>query len=316
MHSGTAFGKHVYKRLCLPLSGGLIVGNGAVCTGRKNVELITHSKHAVNIAVWERGVSLAAGGLFTIAGIRTGMGRDWSRGIASALFGAELIRRGVSGHSHMYELFGFRTAPLGQGAETTSVPYELGLRVDRAITINRPRPEVYRFFRNLSNLPRFTQHVQSVAEIDAVRSHWVVKGPAGRSVEWDAVIHNVQENELIAWRTLPGAHVDHAGSVLFRDAPAGRGTEVKVELQYNPPAGLAGAVLSRLWGEEPTQQIQDDLHRLKQILEIGEVVTTQGQSSGRHLPLPGEALLSRMETVVELASEASFPASDAPSYTG
>lgn len=275
------------------------------------MEIITHHKHAVNVADWDRGVSVAAGTWLAI----TGIARGW-RGMPRVLLGTALIRRGITGHSPFYEAFGLRTSPLGQGAATTSVPYELGLRVDRAITINRPRAEVYRFFRNLGNLPQFMRHVQSIVEIDSKTSHWVVKGPAGWTVAWEAVVHNERENELLAWRTLPGADVDHAGSVLFRDAPAGNGTEVKVELQYNPPAGTAGAVISKLWGEEPTMQIEDDLRRLKQILEVGEVLTTEGQPRGGDVPRErGTVPRLRREGVVELASEASFPASDAPSYT-
>jgi uncharacterized membrane protein len=275
------------------------------------MEIITHDKHAVNVADWDRGVSIVAGGWLALTGIAGG----W-RAIPRALIGAELIRRGITGHSRFYEALGLRTAPLGQGAATTSVPYELGLRVDRAVTINRPRAEVYRFFRNLGNLPQFMKHVHSIVEIDNKTSHWVVKGPAGWTVAWDAVVHNERENELLAWRTLPGADVDHAGSVLFHDAPGGRGTEIKVELQYNPPAGAAGAVVSKLWGEEPTMQIEDDLRRLKQILEVGEVLTTEAQSRSRQVSRGrGSARRPRREGVVELASEASFPASDAPSYT-
>lgn len=261
------------------------------------------------MAQWDRGLSAAIGALLAIRGLE----RGWPDGIGRILLGAALIRRGLIGHSFLYEMLGVRTAPQGQGA-ATSVPYELGLRVDRAITINKPRPEVFRFFRDLSNLPQFMRHVRSVTEIDSVRSHWVVKGPAGSAVEWDAVVHNQQDNELVAWRTLPGADVDHAGSVLFRDAPGG-GTEVKVELQYNPPAGAAGAVISMLWGEEPTQQIAGDLRRLKQILEIGEVVTTQGQPRGPEARDEAKPRRSRRPSVVEVASEASFPASDAPAYT-
>ncbi|HEY7387907.1 MAG TPA: SRPBCC family protein [Bryobacteraceae bacterium] len=268
------------------------------------------------MASWDRAVSILAGGLLAGSGLARG-----PRGLPRALLGAALIERGVTGHSLFYEIFGFRTAPLGQGAATTSVPYELGLRVDRAITINLPRPEVFRFFRNLSNLSQFLSHVESVAETREGRSHWVVRAPAGHSFEWDAVLHNQRENELIAWRTLPGADVDHAGSVLFRDVPGGRGTEVRIELQYNPPAGAAGALISKLWGEEPTQQIDDDLRRLKQILEVGEVLTTEDQPRGAAAQGEAQSWIGRRkrpstrEAIVETASEASFPASDAPSYT-
>jgi uncharacterized membrane protein len=228
-----------------------------------------------------------------------------------ALIGGDLLRRSVSGHSFLYEVLGVRTAPRGQGAETTSVPYEAGVRVDKAVTVAAPRPEVFGFFRNFSNLPRFMKHVEAVHETEAGRSHWVVRAPAGRTVEWDAVIHNEVPNERIAWRSLPGAQVDHAGSVLFTDAPAGRGTEVRVEMQYNPPAGVLGAAVAALWGEEPGRQVEEDLHRLKQVLETGEVPTTEGQPSGR---ISARAHKARQRTV-ERASEASFPASDAPAYS-
>lgn len=267
------------------------------------MRIITHTKHAVNISQGERIVSAIGGGILAAAGIS----KKSAAGVALAVIGGDLLRRGITGHSYAYEALGVRTAKPGQGWETTSVPYELGVRVDKSITIARPRQEVYAFWRGLSNLPRFMKNLESVREIDDQHSHWVVKAPAGRSVEWDAVINNEVAGELIAWRSLPGADVDNAGSVWFRDAPAGRGTEVKVELQYNPPAGALGAVMASLWGREPGQQIQEDLHRLKAILEAGEIPTTQGQPSGsREHDRHGEKVTE--------ASEESFPASDAPAY--
>ena len=274
------------------------------------MQIISHRKHAVNLSQAERIASVIGGWILMAAGVK----KRSPAGIAIALAGGDLLRRGVTGHSYMFEAMGIRTAPKGQGAETTSVPYELGIRVDYSITINKPRPEVFRFWRNFGNLPQFMRHVESVRETEGKRSHWVVKAPAGRTVEWDAVIHNEVENELIAWRTLPGAGVDHAGSVWFKDAPGERGTEIKIELQYNPPGGAMAALLAKLWGEEPTQQIAADLRRLKQALEAGEIPTTAGQPSG------GQSRLSQdvrptSEWEVQQASEASFPASDAPAYT-
>lgn len=273
------------------------------------MQVITHSKNAVNITQAERVVSLVGGGLIAAMGLK----KRTPGGIALALLGGDLLRRGITGHCYVYEAIGIRTAPKGQGAETTSVPYELGVRVDKAVTVNRPRAEVFRFWRELSNLPRFMTHLDSVQETDGNRSHWIVKAPAGRKVEWDAVIHNEIENELIAWRSLPGADVDNAGSVWFKDAPGGRGTEVKVELQYNPPAGALGAAAAKLWGEEPSQQIEDDLHRLKQIMEAGEIPTVDGQPAGRSDKEANQAGVRR-EAEVQHSSEASFPASDAPAY--
>jgi uncharacterized membrane protein len=240
------------------------------------MELIRHRKHAINITENERILSILSGGVLTLAGLQ----RKSLGGTLLALAGADLLRRGITGHSYIFEWFGVRTAPLGQGAATTSVPYELGIRVDRSITINRPRAEVYGFWRDLTNLPRFMNHVKFVRLTGDKQSHWVVKGPTNRFVEWDAVIHNEIENELIAWRTLPGSEVDHAGSVRFQDAPGGRGTQIQVELQYNPPAGIVGAVLAKFWGEEPTQQITADLRSLKRILEAGEIPAAAGRPSG------------------------------------
>ncbi len=274
------------------------------------MQVITHHKHAVNLTRAERIASAVGGGILAAAGVS----KRSPLGIALALVGGDMIRRGITGHCYVYEALGVRTAPKGDGAATTSVPYELGVRVDRAITIDKPRNEVFRFWRDLANLPRFMKHLESVQQLDNGRSHWIAKAPAGRTVEWDALIHSEVENERIAWRSLPGAHVDNAGTVLFSDAPAGRGTEVKVELQYNPPAGVLGALVAQIWGEEPGQQIQEDLHRLKQLLETGEVITTRGQPSGK-VTKSRHTRHGRQDRSVQEASEASFPASDAPAYT-
>jgi uncharacterized membrane protein len=143
-----------------------------------------------------------------------------------------------------------------------------GIKVDRSITVNRPREEVYRFWRQLENLPRFMDHLESVTVLDEDLSHWVAKGPAGTRVEWDASIHNEIENELIAWRSLSGSDIDNAGSVHF--IPAGDGTEVRVVLRYDPPAGKVGAAVAKLLGEEPELQIEEDLRRFKQVVEAVE----------------------------------------------
>ena len=271
------------------------------------MQVISHKKHAQNIAPLERVVSVFGGAALAAWGVR----RRSAAGVAMAVVGGDLIRRGATGHSYLYNALGVRTAPLGQGAETTSVPYELGIRVDRAVTVDKPRAEVYRFWRDLRNLPRFMRHLESITLTDDRRSHWVAKAPGGKTVEWDAEIINEAEDERIGWRSLEGATVEHAGSVLFEDAPGGRGTVVRVELQYNPPGGVLGALAAKMWGEEPGQQIREDLHHFKEMMETGEIPTVVGQTSGR-----GEAAgetQRRSETVRE-ASEESFPASDAPAW--
>jgi uncharacterized membrane protein len=162
--------------------------------------------------------------------------------------------------------------------EITSVG---AIHVVKSITINRPVEELYSFWRNFQNLPRFMKHLVSVQVSGDKRSRWVAKGPAGSTVEWDAEIFEDRPNELIAWRSLEGSDVDSAGTVRFERGPGGRGTVVRVNLQYRPPAGLIGRRVSELFGEGPEWQIKDDLRRFKQVMEAGEVITTEGQPAGR-----------------------------------
>jgi uncharacterized membrane protein len=129
-------------------------------------------------------------------------------------------------------------------------------------------------------------HLQSVQLTGEKRSHWVAKAPAGTAVEWDAEVTHDQPHALIAWRSLAGADVANSGSVRFERAPGSRGTIVRVELYYNPPGGVLGAMVAKLFGEEPAQQLQDDLRRFKQIMEIGEVV--QSDASIHQLPHAGQ----------------------------
>lgn len=159
-------------------------------------------------------------------------------------------------------------------------PLARGLSLHASITVKRPREEVYDFWRDLENLPRFMIHLRSVRMIDQRRSHWIAEGPAGKVVEWDAEIVDDRPGELIAWRSGDGTAVRNSGALRFSDAPGGRGTEVRVELHYEPPAGAAGAAFARLLGEHPEQQVRDDLRRFKQVLETGEVVRSEGSPEG------------------------------------
>jgi uncharacterized membrane protein len=155
------------------------------------------------------------------------------------------------------------------------------VRVAQAVTINRSPEELYRFWRDFQNLPRFMKHLESVRATGDRRSHWSAKAPAGRTVEWDAEITEDRPNELIAWRSLEGSDVDSVGSVRFERAPGGRGAIVRVEMRYSPPAGRVGATVAKLLGEGPEWRIKDDLRRFKQIMEAGEIITTEGQPAGR-----------------------------------
>jgi uncharacterized membrane protein len=144
--------------------------------------------------------------------------------------------------------------------------------VQQSITIGRPPEEIYRFWRDFQNLPRFMEHLESVQVIDERRSHWKVRAPAGSSVEWDASIVEDRPNEAIVWRSESTADVPNRGTVRFKPAPGNRGTEIHVSLQYEPPGGRLGALVAKLFGEEPAQQVNADLRRLKQVIETGEVV--------------------------------------------
>ena len=155
------------------------------------------------------------------------------------------------------------------------------VHIETAITINRSPEELYAFWRELTNLPLFMKNLTSVTDLGGGRSHWVAKGIGGSAVEWDAEIFNEIENELIAWRSLPEADVINAGSVRFESGPAGHGTFVRVTINYNPPAGMIGSTIAKIFGAEPKQLIHEDLRRLKQIIETGEVATIDGQTSGR-----------------------------------
>lgn len=158
---------------------------------------------------------------------------------------------------------------------------ERGIHVRDAIRLEKPLDEVYRFWRQFENLPRFMTYLEQVTDLGGGRSHWVAKGPAGVRVEWDAEIINEVENQVIGWLSLPGSDVVTAGSVNFDAVRLGRSTQVTVHLQYAPPAGKVGSFVAMLAGREPSQTIREDLRHLKQILEAGEVARAEWQPGGR-----------------------------------
>lgn len=156
--------------------------------------------------------------------------------------------------------------------------------VGDAVTIGKGADELYAVWRKLENLPGLMKHLERVEVLDERRSRWTVKAPAGYSggeVSWEAELTADEPGRRIAWRSLPGAQIENSGEVLFRAAPGDRGTEVVVRLTYRPPGGSAGALLARMLGQEPSQQLRDDLMRFKREQELGYHPTTEGQSSGR-----------------------------------
>ena len=167
------------------------------------------------------------------------------------------------------------------GASSTSGAVSPDARVVKAVTINKPVEQVYGFWRQLENLPRFMRYVDSVEQLSEGRSRWRAQGPGGVTVEWEAETVAQRENELIAWRSLTGSRIHTSGTVQFRPAPGARGTEVHVELDFRPPAGALGRTVAWLSGRDPSHQLNEDLRRLKQLLETGEIAVSEGEGLWR-----------------------------------
>ncbi len=244
-----------------------------------------------NVGDVERMTSGALGVALAVFGVT----RRGPLGILLGLAGAGLVHRAATGYCPFNEAAGL------EEEDRNEAPWNRSVKVKKSVTITRPREEVYAFWRKLSNLPRFMRHLEEVKEIDGTKSEWTAKAPAGRQVCWTAEITEEVPNERIAWKSLEGADVPNEGSVRFEDAVGGRGTVVRVELSYSPPAGAIGAMFAKLLGEEPKGQIADDLRRLRAILEAGEVPTTDGQPSDivrktkRQIgTAPGAALMGKM----------------------
>ncbi len=231
----------------------------------------------VNVGETERTVSKLGGGVLIGAGLLKG----GFKGLLMAGLGGVLLYRGKTGHCSLYEALGAHSLESYEPGRFDSVSAQHGVRVEEAVTINRSPEEVYKFWRDHKNLPRFMGMIESVTSTDGIHSHWVAAGPMGVTLEWDAEIYNETPNEMIAWRSLDGSQIDTAGSVHFRPAPGGRGTEVHVNQKFDPPGGQAALLLAKLFRQDPETQTREDLRRLKQILEAGEVATVKGQPAGR-----------------------------------
>ena len=223
-----------------------------------------------NVSRPERWVSIVAGSAIAAYGLA----RRSISGLTLAGLGGALVWRGASGHCAVYHALGISTnGDVAEDERQVSVPYGRGIRVEKSVTVNATPEQLYAFWRNFENLPRFMDHLEMVHVIDAKRSHWRAKGPAGIKAEWDAEIINEVPNELIGWRSVDGSNVNNAGSVHF--TPTSRGTEVKVLLRYDPPGGAFGAAIAKLFGEDPEHQVKEELRRFKQIVETGEIATAE-----------------------------------------
>jgi uncharacterized membrane protein len=233
------------------------------------------SRSGQNISNLEKWVSIAAGTGLAVYGLS----RLRSNGWLWTGLGGLMLRRGITAHCDIYEAIGVDTYAAANDTRA-ALGGSRGANVLESVTINRAVPELYRFWRNLENLPQFMRHLQSVEKLTDSISRWRAKGPAGLTFEWEAEIYNEVPDKLIAWRSLEGSSVISAGSVNFDEAGPGRGTRVTVHLQYSPPGGKLGAKVAKLFGADAETEIREDLRRFKQLLEAGEVATTSGQPRG------------------------------------
>lgn len=217
-----------------------------------------------NINDVERWGSMAAGVAMALYGIS----RRSLPGLVTAGFGALLVQRGMSGRCRTYELLGIDTA--GAGSDTRqALSGSKGVNLEESVVINRSADELYRFWRNLENLPHFMRHLESVERLTETISRWRVQAPGGLALEWDAEIINEVPGKVIGWKSLEGADVVSAGSVNFEDAGAGA-TRVRVRLQYSPPGGKVGAAAAWLLGRDPAADIRSDLQQLAELLPKGD----------------------------------------------
>jgi len=209
----------------------------------------------------ERWMTLATAGAL----LAYGFTRRTVPGVCLAIAAAPLAYRGVAGSWPRF------SDSASRDDTRIALSGNRGTHVRESVRLEKPVAEVYRFWRNLQNLPQFMTHLTRVTDLGNGRSHWEAEGPAGLTVEWDAEIINEVEDKLIAWRSLPGSDVVTAGSVNFSTVRSGRSTEIDVHLQYDPPAGRAGHFVATILGRNPSSMIREDLRHLRQLLEAGEI---------------------------------------------
>jgi uncharacterized membrane protein len=224
------------------------------------IDLPATKSGVINVGPMERWISLAAGIILVISGARR-------RSLATLLGGGALVYRGATRFCPLYDAL-------------QSGPGGAGVQIEKTITVYHPVDEIYRLWRNVENLPRFMSHLESVIAITETQSRWIARIPGQMRLEWDAVIAEERENEVISWCSLPDSDIEHAGSVYFRAAPGRNATEVRVVLSYRPPGGVAGATVAKLLSSITEHQLHEDLRSFKAIVEAGEKPTIAGQPAG------------------------------------
>jgi uncharacterized membrane protein len=224
-----------------------------------------HPTSGINVGEVERWASAIGGTLLVAHGLRRGS----FGGLALALIGGGLVYRGVTGHCEVYQALNIDTSDKHPASDTGHI--HEGVLVEHSVTIDRPARELYAFWHDVENAPRFMSQVRSVRKDAEGRTHWVATGPLGRTYEWDSEIINDEPGRLIAWKSLPGADLDHAGSVRFEPAPDGRGTVVTLEMNYEPIAGALGLTVAKILGQDPDQIASENLGDFKRLMEAGDL---------------------------------------------
>jgi len=233
-----------------------------------------------NLAQDERWISALGGGLLTLLGAR----RGGAGGALTALAGAALVQRGLSGHCAVYENFGISTADpepawVRLNAPRRRTTHRGEIHVESAVTIDRPAQKLYDWWHDFTNLPRVIRHLKAVT-VTGNQSHWTMRTPINTDLEWDAETIEDCPGEVIGWQSLENSDVMHRGLVRFRPAAGHRGTEVRLKMDIAPPAGAAGMAVARLLRGVTEQQAHEDLRRFKQLMETGELATIDGQPHG------------------------------------
>lgn len=216
----------------------------------------------------ERIMVGAGGAALVYRGLKRG---DWL-GVVAAAAGSGLLVLSAMGRNPLARAAGLHIVETRHGGRR--------IEVVKSVTIDRPAADLYSYWRDFRNLPAIMPHLRSVDVLSDQRSHWVADAPAGLTVAWDAEIVNENPGTLIAWQSCEGSAIANWGVVRFIQAAGGRGTQVKVELEYQSPAGATGAILAKLFEEEPSHQVHEGLRRFKQLMETGEVITVEGQPRG------------------------------------
>lgn len=217
----------------------------------------------VNVGDLERMLSLIGGGALLLYGLRRSLSH-----LMLMFGGGALMYRGLTGYCPAYQAIGVSTVH----PDTTP-----GILLEATITVNKPAAEVYGFWHQVDNHPRWMQHLDAVISLGDKRARWTARGPLPMPITWDADLIEARPHTLLAWRSLPGEVVDYMGTVRLRELPDGRGTEVQLRLEYAPPGGVAGVALAQLFKTLTVRQLKEDLRRFKQIIETGETPTMAHQ---------------------------------------